>query len=204
MTPRAHLRFRVLVAAALAALPAACGDLQREGQASSYLIVNTLEGASGAEPDKFGLTLFSDVVTVKDDVASVFADNGKVTFTLAMKDPGSATSPSAPTSANFITITRYHVQYFRADGRNTPGTDVPFAFDGGLGLTVSADGATGTFELVRHIAKQESPLAALVSNGVIIGTIAEVTFYGHDQTGREVSASARMTIDFGNFADPGK
>jgi hypothetical protein len=204
MTPRAHIWFRVVVAGALAALPAACGELQREGQASSYLIVNTLEGASGAEPDKFGLTLFSDVVTVKDDVASVFADSGKVTFTLAMKDPGSANNPSAPTSANFITLTRYHVQYLRADGRNTPGVDVPYGFDGGLGFTVAADGATGTFEIVRHIAKQESPLAALVSNGVIITTIAEVTFYGHDQTGREVSASARMTIDFGNFADPGK
>ena len=44
------------------------------------------------------------------------------------------------------------------------------------------------FTLVRNIAKDEAPLQALTVNGVIISTIAEVTFYGHDQTGREVSA----------------
>jgi hypothetical protein len=38
---------------------------------------------------------------------------------------------------------------------------------------------------------------------VIISTIAEVTFYGHDQTGREVSVVGRLTVDFGNFGDPG-
>jgi hypothetical protein len=44
-------------------------------------------------------------------------------------------------------------------------------------------------------------LAALASSGVIISTIAKVTFYGHDQTGREVSATASISVDFGNFAD---
>jgi hypothetical protein len=29
-----------------------------------------------------------------------------------------------------------------------------------------------------------------------------VTFYGRDQTGREVSVTANILIDFGNFADP--
>ncbi len=43
---------------------------------------------------------------------------------------------------------------------------------------------------------------ALRSNGVIINTIAEVTFYGRDQTGREVSVVANIQVDFGNFADP--
>ncbi len=48
-----------------------------------------------------------------------------------MKDPGSTASPSTPTSANFITVTRYHVKYVRTDGRNTQGVDVPYEFDGG-------------------------------------------------------------------------
>jgi len=30
-----------------------------------------------------------------------------------------------------------------------------------------------------------------------------VTFYGHDQTGREVSVTAKILVNFGNFADPG-
>ena len=56
---------------------------------------------------------------------------------------------------------------------------------------------------MRHIAKQESPLRALAFNfAPIIYTIAEVTFYGHDQTGREVSVSGQILVAFGDFADP--
>jgi len=79
---------------------------------------------------------------------------------------------------------------------------VPFGFDGGLTLTIRGDAVTGSFEIVRHVAKQEAPLKALLINGVIISTIAEVTFYGRDQEGREVSVMGRISIDFGNFADP--
>jgi len=184
---------------------ASCGDLTRQGTASSYLIVTVLEAASGADPGKFQNTLFSDVITIVDmdgvKVATTFADLASVTFQLGMKDAGAAGSPTAPTSANAITLDRYHVRYVRADGRNVEGVDVPYAFDGGMTFTVSGN-ATGTFELVRHTAKHEAPLQALGANGVIINTIAEVTFYGHDQTGRSVSVTSKIAIEFGNFGDP--
>lgn len=196
-------RSRALVCvAALAAGSAACGDLQREGQASSFLIINALEGASGAEPTNFGGTTFSDVITVVDDVPTVFSDLGRVRFRLGLKDPGPATSPAAPSQANFITVERYHVRFIRADGRNTPGVDVPYPFDGAFTTTVTSQETTAVFELVRHLAKEEAPLKALTVNNVIISTIAEITFYGHDQTGREVSVTGRMSVDFGNFGDP--
>jgi hypothetical protein len=196
-TRRRGLRIATAILATAAAT--GCGQLQREGTGSSYLIVSALEGASGAEPDKFGGSLFADVITTKDGVTGVYADLGKVTFSLAMKD---ATSATAPTTANFITVDRYHVQFIRADGRNTPGVDVPYGFDGAFTATIGDKGGGGVFTIVRHIAKEESPLMALRVNGVIISTLAEVTFYGHDQTGREATASARISIDFGNFADP--
>jgi hypothetical protein len=176
----------------------ACGDVVRQGTGSSYLIVNALEGASGATPNAFGTILSSDVVTVVDQVPTVFADNGRVTFTLAMKDP---TSGVNPTPANFITIDRYNVRYFRADGRNTPGVDVPYPFDGAITVTITGGGSAG-FTLVRLAAKAEAPLAALARNFTVISTIAEVTFFGRDGTGREVTVSARMGVDFGNFGDP--
>ena len=69
-------------------------------------------------------------------------------------------------------------------------------------MTVSGGDAGGGFTLVRNISKLEAPLAALRFNGVILSTIAEVTFYGKDQTGHEVSATARISIDFANFGDP--
>lgn len=128
------------------------------------------------------------------------SDLGRVTFALGLKDPGSSTSPASPTQANWITVDRYRVRYIRSDGRNTPGVDVPYPFDGAFTVTVSGDVAGG-FEIVRLQAKLEAPLAALAGSGVVISTIAEVTFYGHDQTGRDVSTVGRIGVDFANFAD---
>ncbi len=189
-----------LMLAAAGLLSASCGDQTRQGQASSYLVVTSLQGASGASPDTFGTFLLSDVVTVVNSSSTIFNDVGQAAFQLALKDPGSSASPNAPTPNNFITLTQYHVEYVRSDGHNVPGVDVPFAFDGGVTTTIS-DTGTVAFTLVRNQAKLEAPLKALSLNGLVITTIAKVTFYGHDQTGREVSATGNIEISFANFAD---
>jgi len=186
---------------ALAAAVSSCGMQTREGTSSSYLVVASMEAASGADPTTFASGLISDVTTVKDDVPTIFNDLGRVTFKLGLKDPGPASSPVTPTQNNWITVTQYHVQYIRSDGHNVEGVDVPYAFDGGLGATVSGDTTVG-FTLVRNQAKMEAPLGALVSNPIVLSTIAKVTFYGHDQAGREVSATGNIDVTFANFADP--
>jgi len=178
-----------------------CGNLARQGTASSYLVVSELLGESGADPGKFGGTLFSDVFTIKDDIPTVFADNARVSLAVAMKDPGPPSSPTSIGANNFITLEGYHVRYTRSDGRNREGVDVPYAFDGSMTFTVTAE-RTESFVLVRHNAKQEAPLAALIQSPVIIDTHAEITFYGHDQTGRAVSTTATIFVEFGNFGDP--
>jgi hypothetical protein len=191
-----------LVLAAATMSSTSCGDVVRQGTGGSFLIVSSVEGAPGAEPTDFGNTLLSDVITVVDDSPTFFNDVGRVTFRLGLKDPGATTSPTTPSQNDAITINRYRVQFIRADGRNTPGVDVPYGFDGAFTLTVSGGDASAGFTLVRNIAKMEAPLAALRFNGVVLSTIAEITFYGADQTGHEVSATARISIDFGNFGDP--
>jgi len=192
-----------VAAAVLTIASASCGDMVREGTASSYLVISTLEGASGADPSTFGTTVASDVITVKDNVATIYSDPGRVTFKLGLKDPGAAGSPSSPTQNNWVTVTQYHVQYVRSDGHNVQGVDVPYAFDGGITGTVDGGGDTSAgFTLVRTQAKQEAPLGALVSNPVPLSTIARVTFYGHDQTGREVSVTGSIDVTFANFGDP--
>jgi hypothetical protein len=165
------------------------------------LIISTLEAASGADPTTFGSGLASDVITVKDNVATFWEDPGRVTFKLGLKDPGPAASSAAPTQNNWITVTQYHVQYVRSDGHNIEGIDVPYSFDGGITGTVAGDTTTG-FSLVRNQAKQEAPLQALQTNPIVISTIAKVTFYGHDQTGREVSVTGNIDVSFANFGDP--
>lgn len=190
-----------LVVVCLAALVVSCGKLTTQGTGSSYLIVESLEASSGGGEDEFAGDLESDVLTVVNGSGTVFQDVGRVTFALGLKDPGPAGSPSVPSPNNFITIDRYRVRYVRADGRNTQGVDVPYGFDGAFTVTI-AERATVTFALVRAQAKAEAPLAALANNRVVLSTIAEITFYGHDQTGREVSAVARINVHFGNWADP--
>jgi hypothetical protein len=190
-----------LAVLAVAVAASACGTQTREGTSSSYLIIGGIEAASGADPTTFAAGLASDVITVKDDVATIFNDPARVTFKLGLKDPGPASSPVTPTQNNWITVTQYHVQYVRSDGHNIEGVDVPYAFDGGLAATVSADTTVG-FTLVRNQAKMEAPLAALQTNPIVLSTIARVTFYGHDQTGREVSVTGNVDVTFANFGDP--
>jgi hypothetical protein len=201
MSTRISTRLGTLaLAAILAAASAGCGDVVREGRASSYLIVTRITAASGAEPDNDSDELSSDVVTD----GGVFEDIGTASFTLAMKDIGQGASPATPTSNNFITVNRYRVSYRRSDGRNTPGVDVPFPFDGAGTVTVSDSTTSMGFVIVRVQAKLESPLKNLREAGgaAAISTIADVTFYGRDQTGREVSATGSISVNFADWADP--
>jgi len=78
-----------------------------------------------------------------------------------------------------VTITRYHVDYVRSDGRNTQGVDVPYSFDGGVTFTVTesrprpsrAGAGAGEARAAPH-------LAARAGGQIAISTIAQVTFYG--------------------------
>jgi hypothetical protein len=191
---------------------AACGDAVRQSRASSYLIIENLTGASGATPTEFSNTLDSDVVTNVETsvggqsvtVPTVYEDLGQVNLKIAMKNPGTTDSPSSPSSTNQITVTRYHITYTRADGRNTPGVNVPHPFDGAATGTVTASGTSLTFVLVRAQAKLEAPLQALAGGGgsVVLSTIAEVTLYGHDQAGNDVSVTGSISVNFADWGDP--
>ncbi len=168
--------------AAIGAGAASCGTVARTGSSPVYLIVDSITASQGAAPGSTSSAgnvsvLQSDVITN----GSIFNDTGSAVLQTAMKD---VTGTFAPSTNNDVTITRYHVSYRRADGQNTQGVDVPYAFDGAATGTIPAGGTiTLGFELVRHDAKMEPPLAALATNPQIITTIADVTFYGHDTVG---------------------
>jgi hypothetical protein len=188
------LHFARLGLVALAVASASCGSV-REGTGTSFLIVEGMDFAPGNDRTQFEATLHSDVNTPGGN----FDDLGRATFRLGLKDPGSSVAPNTPTQNQFITIDRYHVRFFRADGRNTQGVDVPYEFDGAFTATVRGNSVQSAFVVVRHDAKREAPLAILGSNRLILTIIAEITFYGRDQTGHETQAVARASIDFGNF-----
>lgn len=206
-------------AVACAAALSGCSETIREGRGPVQAMVTTLEAAPGAEPNKFGGTLSSDVLTlvkkdengVKVKVPTIFSDAGRVVMTVALKNPGVPGSPTSPTAMNDVTFTRYRVVYTRADGRNTPGVDVPYPFDSAATFTARVGTpVTAGFELVRITAKEEAPLRSLCSStpycltisNTFIGTIADVTFYGQDRAGNDVTASGSIGVTFGDFGDP--
>jgi len=207
LTSRTAAGLAVILASALG-LASCASELTRTGDSSAYVIIESITAASGAKPGEFGTPLYSDVVTYVEQqaggqtvlVPTIYSDVGQARIRVAMKNPSALTSPT-----NTITINRYRVTFQRADGRNTPGVDVPYGFDGAATLSVAADGiGTVGFEVVRHQAKEEPPLRNLAGNGgaQMISTIAEITFYGRDQAGNEVSASGLLSVNFGDFGDP--
>lgn len=181
-------------AVAIAAISAAsCAATGQPGKASAYLVVDSLLAASGARPGEFSGTLASDVLTS----GGILEDPARATFRLVMKNPEVGTSP-----ANWITIRGYRVTFTRADGRNRQGIDVPYAFDGAVTTTVT-DTASVDLVLVRAQAKLEAPLRALVGAGgaIAIATYADVVFYGTDQTGNDVTVTARISVTFADWGD---
>lgn len=190
-----------------------CGNLVRQGRSPSFLVIDALNGASGASTTEFGGTLESDVLTLVNatdtngdqiKVPTVYEDPGQVTLRILLKDPGSAGAPSTPSAFNSVKIERYHVSYRRSDGRNTAGVDVPYAFDGAFTATVTSSPVQLSFILVRIQAKIEAPLKALAGAGgrLAISTIADVTFYGHDLSGNEVQETGSISVNFADWGDP--
>jgi hypothetical protein len=200
---RTSLVHRLLMTAAagvLALASASCGEVARTGRAPVFLIIDSMSAAAGEGTDFSGF-LLSEVQTG----GGVFNYNGRAQFRIALKNPGTATGPLGPTTLNEVTLTRYRVKYIRSDGRNQQGVDIPYEFDGGLTVTVGAQqSATATFILVRHTAKREAPLRNMWDGGGmrLLNVIAEVTFFGRDQAGNEITAVGNISITFGDFADP--
>jgi hypothetical protein len=196
---------RIFGCAVLAAASLSCGDVVRQGRSSVYLTLDSLTASPGGGSATASNFLLSDVERLvrtplpcsdATPCPTVFNDTGNATFRLVPKDVG-----LAPTSNNEVTLTRYHVTFRRADGRNTPGVDVPYAFDGAVTGLVGVGGGGISFELVKHVAKQESPLVQLITSRTVITTLAEVTFYGKDRVGNDISVTGTIQVDFGNFAD---
>jgi hypothetical protein len=201
------------VAAVVCALATnGCGEAVRQGTSPAYLVMDALLAASGVTPDELGNVLASDVVTGVEQtidgetfrVPTIFEDPGQVQLHIALKDLGAPGAPTGPTANNAITINRYRVTYRRADGRNTPGVDVPYPFDGAATATITESPVSVGFTLVRLQAKLEPPLKNLAGGGgaLAISTLAEVTFYGRDQTGNDVTVSGSIGVNFADWGDP--
>lgn len=164
----------------------------------TILVVESIS-AIDSKGDAVG-DLFSDVCTGSPYSCTVVNDNALVTMSARAENPYTDVSTFGD-----IVIDRYRVTYVRADGRNTPGTDVPYSFDGAINFRVPVGVPAGQpFMVVRQQAKLEPPLRDLARGGgsLLISVIAQIDFYGRNiVTDRAVSARASLNITFADFGD---
>lgn len=207
---RMQIIIRFLAVVGLVTATTSCGTAVRTGSAPMFLSIDNLAGTRGAAGSggTASSLLISDVLTIVttggtcstvSPCPTIFDDTGTATLSLVPKNPISGPSPS---STNEVTISRIHVAYRRTDGRNTPGVDVPFPYDTFVTQVVPTTGAAKvSFELVRVQAKQEPPLIQLVSNGQVIAVACDITFFGQDRAGNEISATGSIQAQFSNWGD---
>ena len=188
-------------------------DTADDNASNTEVIVVSMQAAEGQATTATGSDLFSDVCLNPDNIVgfcSVTNDNAIVELQAFRKDQSQLAS-----FPNNVVFERYRVTYIRSDGRNVPGTDVPYAFDGVANFVVTVDSASVVrpFIVVRHQAKVEAPLVQLkqvqVTTGgsiggggaLVLSTIAQIDFYGHDVAGRTVQVTGYLNVVFANFAD---
>lgn len=177
-----------------------CNPLEDDSDSNSLLTVVEILGEQGNY-------LRSDVIVIDSETGakSIFDDPATATLRATLLDP----TPGAQSSQyNSIRVTRYVVSFFRSDGKNTPGVDVPYSFEGSLSTLIDIGTTTNiSFIIVRHVAKLEPPLIDLANSTLeggdelVMQVTARIDFYGHDMINHKVKATGYLTIFFANFAD---
>jgi len=182
-------------------------DTLEQDTTNTFIVVEQVQGAQGSPTGSPTDELESDVCSLTQDEATgesfctIAADYGVVQMSAVLKNQNQLD----PTFLNDVTFTSYRVTYTRSDGRNTPGVDVPYPFDGATNfiVTVGAGASSRAFILVRIQAKLEPPLINMRGAGgaLALSAIAEIEFFGHDNAGRAISAKGFLNIHFADFAD---
>ncbi|HSE41740.1 MAG TPA: hypothetical protein VLH08_13335 [Acidobacteriota bacterium] len=208
-TTNFKLKPALLILLAVALLGYACSRVEDNTRAGSLLVVENIIGFNGGDETE-ETPLLSDMCESAPpgcDQCGVVNDNANVTFSNEFLQIGPGSGVGSGSFLNDIIVTRYRVDYFRPNNRNTPGVDVPFGVDGTMNVRVPLNGTAGaSIVIVRHISKTEPPLSDLVQLGPFEGVIttqSEIKFFGQDVSGRTVSALGFLEIHFANFADEG-
>lgn len=187
----------LLVGAAGALSSVSCTPDWATGNNTPYIL--EIANINGGSP------LRSDVL----NGGSIFNDDVLVSVNLFRKNNNTTLST---TPVEHVYLERYEVHFFRSDGHNVEGVDVPYTITGPLGnvrFHTAGPGGGGEVEntvsitVVRHQAKLEPPLKNLQNQGNqdIITTIAEITIHGKTVQGGVLEAKGNLQVSFADFAD---
>jgi len=163
-------------------------DLGRDGTADVFIRIIDING---------GAPYFSFVGDPLE--GTLGPDIAPVTVVARSKNP----AQTAEHYPRALLLDRYEIRYYRSDGRNVEGVDVPFRISGDMATTVEIAEAGETItiemEIVRSQAKLEPPLRNLRDGGgnMVLTVFAEVTIYARTIASNDVTkAVARMQINF--------
>ena len=176
----------------LAGMTGCTPDYVTGSEAAVSLFINSINAGAPLDSDVVSGNVTSGFVITEDEVNVDVANR--------QKNPNFT---SVPQVAMAIDIDRYEVRYFRSDGRNTEGVDVPYRITGNIRVAVDVGSNTSfSLEVVRRQAKLEPPLKNLTSGGgaIVITCFAEITLHGHTTSGQAVQATGRLQIDFADLA----
>jgi hypothetical protein len=163
-------------------------------------------------PVLFRIADINGGASILSDVGTSGPTEAAVTIAVRPKNP---LNSNVPQVAEAVFLEQYRVRYFRTDGRDVEGVDVPYSFSAAMATVVdigvdSGANVTLFIPLVRAQAKQEPPLRNLQtllngnttigSNGGVITPrvtmIAELTVFGRTVAREQVSDTRRATVDF--------
>jgi hypothetical protein len=186
---------RYVMTAVVAALmlPGCVPGYVKDNDSPVMLLMNSINNGS---------TFTSDVSTPSADVVAV-------SVSLRAKNPKGPQTGVIPMD---VVLNQYTVRFFRTDGRDVEGQDVPYSFSSAMAAPIdiaTSGGVVVSIPLVRAQAKQEPPLRNLrVIPGIttnplpsatinpVVTMIAEITIYGYTFANEKVSVTGRVTVDF--------
>ena len=197
-----------------AAMTGCVPDWARENETGLIMEIAGIQAVAG------GPTAGTAEPILRSDVSPDFNDDAIVLVNVYRKNP----TVEATSALEHVRLESYSVRYFRTDGHSVEGVDVPHRITGPLNsVRFHTPTETGEIEaevaitIVRHQAKHEPPLASLIgvfgnptgSEGAVIvpgqgliTTVAEITVYARQvTTGEPLSATGRLQVTFGDFAD---
>ena len=182
---------------AMLGLASACND-GGDPRPSVDLRVQSVQAKAGGDSGTWASSLESDVLTR----GRPLRDLGRLILTATSFSP----SPEVLTGHwNDVTLEKCEVRFWREDGHNVEGQDVPPGHVQSLDVRVPADAPGSTdivFVLVPRAAKEEPPLADLSGAGQrLVEAVAELAVHGRTTAGEAIVATARIPVRFADFAD---
>jgi len=174
-----------------------CNKWENETESGSKLILVSLQGVN-LENQKSNIA-YSDVITSS---GGIFDDVGTATMITVLID----SADTSPTAYQDVLVDQIDVKFFRTDGRNVEGVDVPYSFRQPMAQLVPVGTQVEIpFVIIRHVAKLEPPLVALFEDwnrDIVLQLVAQVTIHGKDAAGFRVQpVTQNITVWCSNFAD---